>query len=336
MIDDDYTKYSGKGLSGLVNYGNTCYINSAIQSLSHTLDLTDFFLSKKYEKKIKEKDDNMNTEFVKNWVKLLNGLWEDNCTISPKSFFKNLIQICNEKDINLGFSVNMQNDIQEFLMLVLEIFHDCFSEKKKFKSLRKLEGLNKESEKSWIDFYENDYSKIIELFYGQILTEISDTETGKVYSNNFQPLCFIPLPINNKEDCSIYDCIDLYLEKETLESHRINDEGETREVYKKMKLFRLPKIIIFTINRFNNMNMKLNNNIEFPESLDMSKYNKDTSNTYELYSICNHYGGSRGGHYTSYCKNDNKWYEFNDTTVIKKGSINTSNAYCLFYRRTTK
>ena len=73
------------------------------------------------------------------------------------------------------------------------------------------------------------------------------TETGKVYSNNFQPLCFIPLPINNKEDCSIYDCIDLYLEKETLESHRINDEGETREVYKQMKLFRLPKIIIFTI-----------------------------------------------------------------------------------------
>jgi len=326
-----HNDYNNRGLSGIVNFGNTCYINSAIQSLSHTLDLTDFFISKKYQDKIKTKPESNNIEFINQWYRLLKGLWDDNCTISPKSFLKILIKICNEKDIDLGISENMQNDIHEFLILVLGIIHDTLSEKKKFRSLRNLNGLELESEKSWKEFFGNDYSKIIELFYGQILTEIKDKENGKIYSNTFQPLCFIPLPLKRIDNCSIYDCIDLYLEKEILDLHKISDD-EYKSVTKQIIFYRLPKIIIFTLNRFNNKNIKLDDNIDIPDTLDMSKYNKNNS-VYELYSICNHYGGSGGGHYTSLCKNNNIWYEFNDSSVRKLSEIDKSNAYCVFYKR---
>ena len=67
--------YKNKGLSGLINMGNTCWLNSATQLLSNSMELTEYFLEKKYLEDINLQKKEY--KFLKEWLKLLNGIWKN-------------------------------------------------------------------------------------------------------------------------------------------------------------------------------------------------------------------------------------------------------------------
>ena len=196
-----------------------------------------------------------------------------------------------------------------------------------------------------ISMYSKEYSEIWNIFYAVHISEIISLETNKVITIKPEPYFIIDLPIpQNKQNVSLIDCFDLYIEGEILEGENAwhNEITNQKEnIKKKISFWSFPTILVIDLKRFNSNNQKNKNLITFPiDNLDLSKYvvgYKPTSYIYDLYAVCNHSGSVSGGHYTSYIKNANaKWYHFNDTSVTEVAlleSIISTKAYCLFYRK---
>ena len=333
--------FNDKGLSGIVNFGNTCYINSAIQCLSNIPILTYYFKSKSFIKDLKNDSDERN--LVVQWYKLIDGLWSSNCVISPQSFVRVVKMLALKQGVYLNFVGNGQNDVQEFLVFMIDSMHNGLCKKVNMVITGNVENdLDKcalEAMKNWKLFFKDNYSIFVDLFYSQLSSTIYSLD-GKKLSTTYQPCCFYTLPIKSNSN-NLYDCFDNFTEREKLEGDNkwLNEEtGKYIEVYKKINFWKLSKIIIIVLNRFDNNMEKITNLIKFPFELDLCKYcvgyRKNTFK-YELISVANHDGSLKGGHYYSYVNNSNgKWYLYNDTNVsqMKKEDVVTKRAYCLFYQ----
>ena len=335
--------YENKGLTGLANLGNSCYINTSMQILAHTVELNNYIYQDKYKRYL---NDNPDSIIFVEWISLLKLMWSNNCTIAPMRFVNAIRKISKLKNQEL-FSGYSQNDVQEFILFIIECFHKGISRKVDMKITGNPENSTDKLAIACYNMmqkmYNNDYSEILNIFYGiQVSVILSEDETEQL-SISPEPFSIISISIPEKQNPTIYDCLDEYCKKERLDGDNtwFNDTTNEYQIAKRGFIFwSLPDVLIIDIKRWNNNGRKIQTIVQSDLSnLNFSKYihgyNKN-SYMYDLYGVCNHSGGMSGGHYTATIKNiDNKWYTFNDThiTSISESNVITSKAYCLFYRK---
>jgi len=298
--------------TGLINIGNTCYLNSTLQCLVH-IDELNMFL-----------DQHLPTDLlIKEYNDLRILIQQGHNHVTPNRFVYVVQHVCNEKKMDL-FTSFQQYDLSEFLRFMLNEFHTSLKHNVQIPIPSQLTPIDKKCVEMIIRNYSNDYSFIIDHFYG---ISVSTIETDKIQSIIPDSFFMLDLPIPSSPNTTIYDCFNLYTETEHFDWH-----DDTSNTYipatKKIQFWKLPKLLFIVFKRFTNENHKNNQPIDVPFMLDLYGLN------YQLVCVCNHYGNVNGGHYSTVVKKDN-WIEFDDgsVSILPDNKVITPHAYCLLFRK---
>ena len=336
-----------KGMIGLENLGNTCFLNSCIQVLKHIYEINNFLISEKCSKLIKNTHDGI---LLKEWNELYNLMWSDNGLIRPSKFVSSIQTVAKIKKKDL-FTSNRQNDMPEFLMFFIECLHNSISRPVDMLISGKIENKTDSIAKKCYSMlkkcYKSEFSEIMNSFYGIYYSEIKSIDNKISHSIRPEQFFILDLPISNynKNDAkTLYDCFDLYCEAEILDGDNAwyNEKTKQKEnIKKQIHFFNLPNILIIILKRFSiDGRRRINNTIDIPvTNLDLTKYVNGYNQQlykYDLFGICNHQGSVNGGHYNAIVKHLNgNWicHDDNDVQIINENLIISPMNYCLFFRK---
>ena len=247
-----------KGMVGLSNLGNTCYMNSSLQCLSNTLDLTKYFLLKYYLNDINRGNKlGSNGTIASKYYELIEKMWYGTeAVVAPIEFIEKF------HNFKKQFTRYRQQDAQEFLSILLDQLHEDLNRISNKPYIELLEKQPDEDDisasKRWWDLHKKrEDSIIIDLFNGQLKSETICQVCNKS-SITYDPFMFLCLPLPKIKpfltikiirgtECKTFDfecfdnCTIIDLKNKAIEAYIKDAKIESKQ---SQKLFDLETVII--------------------------------------------------------------------------------------------
>ena len=305
---------------GLGNLANNCYLNAAFQALRHVRPFAELFKGSEWS--TYSRPDKRGYALAIQTSGLMQAIWSpehpDCRMVVPSDFVRAFVtyaQSCGIDEIQFG----RQADAAEALQLLIDGLHTHISREVHMrvtgdpKTPERIQY--KESVESWATYHRREYSKILDIFYGQTkatlqCTKCPHTSTTYVPWSTFKadiPGATIPgtpaPPLN--------ECIAAAFKKELLESYVCDGCKEAGCTEKSQTISKFPPYMILIVKRFTNALQKVRARLPYEEAdIDFSDYiawpsiQKETAAHYRVVSTIEHLGGTRGGHYVMRARDD--------------------------------
>lgn len=342
-----------KGVIGIANMRNTCYLNVIIQALRHNTEMTAFFMKGgEYEQYIENKPESAKLNLVKGYADIVQILWSGYkpSYIKPGGFLQAMMPAAQSSGFE-HFLMMQQHDSHEFLVFLLDQLHEGIAKQVNVNIVRPIPISERDitiqnALVAWKNSFEKQYSPLVEMIYGLLKkTSTCLTCNSKYHTWDTFNCLKLPMPMAENDDKITFESqLKEEFKDEEIEGYSCDVCNKKTSALRTTEIWRLPRMLCISLKRFTYDGKKIHTAISHPKDTSFSfetffsEHSPEPSkfNKYECFAIVDHHGQTGGGHYTAQAKSPltNQWNIFDDesTHSMENGPQFGSSTYIIFLK----